>query len=239
MNSGETLSETMDSLKNQTFKNFEQVIVDSCSIDNTHQIINDYRGFYKIVFKEDERLGVYSALNTGMKVALGEFIGVLHSDDVYNDHNVLDMLDEFILKNTPDVLWGDISYVSRTKKSKVIRTWKSGESTKTKIKNGWMPPHVSVFIRREIIKKYSLEYLSKYKISSDYDFLLNLLLKNDIKKSYISKEIIKMKYGGISNKNIKNIKLKMYEDFQILRSHNISPIRGLLLKNARKIHQFF
>ena len=101
-----------------------------------------------------------------------------------------------------------------------------------------MPPHPTVFIKSKVLKKIGM-YNLKYKISSDYDFLVRALSNNSIKKYYLSKTLVKMRVGGKSNNSIKNLIIKSLEDYKIIKKHKIGGILTLFKKNYSKIGQFF
>ena len=102
-----------------------------------------------------------------------------------------------------------------------------------------MPPHPTLFIRKSFIEKNEIFYDENFKISSDYDFIIRLFSKANARIFFLNKFTIKMRFGGESNKNIKNLIIKMKEDFQILKKNKLNPFKLLLFKNFSKISQFF
>ena len=114
----------------------------------------------------------------------------------------------------------------------------SNELMFKKIHEGWMPPHTTLYIKKELINEIGL-YNEKFKISSDYDFIIRLLKNENLNIFYMDEFTIKMKIGGMSNKNISNIILKMKEDFIIMKKHNLPPFKTIFTKNFSKISQFF
>ena len=238
-NSSATISETVSSLVQQEHDDYEHIIVDSSSTDGTLDLISSLSKDEKVLFFQDQKKGIYDALNLGMNVSSGDIICLLHSDDCFFDKYVLKKVNDCFESNNIDVVYGNIKYVSRNDPNRVIRNWVCGECTQEKLKNGWMAPHLGIFIRKEFIKNNSMQYLSNLKISADYEFILRLFLKEDLSAFYLNEYLVNMKYGGASNKSIRNLLIKYKEDIFALRKNKLNPFRGLIMKNFRKINQFF
>ena len=236
LNNEKFIADSIKSVQNQIYKNKEHIIIDGGSIDKTIDIVNRLNNNdISIVSSQDN--GIYDAINKGINLASGDIIGILHSDDFYADYNVLSSVNEVFEKKNADIVYGDLLYVSKNKKLNV-RYWRAGEFLDRNIKRGWMPPHPTVFIKKEVFKKIG-NYNTNYKISSDYDFLIRVFTNYDIKKQYIKKTLIKMRIGGTSNKSITNLLRKSFEDFKIIKKNKIGGFLTLLNKNYLKISQLF
>ena len=180
-----------------------------------------------------------------MKVSNGNIIGILHSYDKFIDNNVVKIIvDKFIDKNL-DVLFSNIYYTKKNNTNKIIRKWvsnlnegiQSNYVLEKLINNGWMPPHTTIFFKKELLEEIGY-YDENLKISADYDFIIRLFKKKEIKIFFLNKFTIKMRSGGISNKNLKNILIKISEDIRIMKKFNFNVIKSLLIKNFSKIKQF-
>lgn len=238
-NSSATISETVNSLVQQEHDDYEHIIVDSSSTDGTLDLISSLSKDEKVLFFQDEKKGIYDALNIGMNASSGDIICLLHSDDCFFDECVLNKVNKCFESKNIDVVYGNIKYVSRKDSNRVIRNWICGEHTKEKLKNGWMAPHVGIFIKREFIKNIGMQYLSNLRISADYEFILRLFLNKNTRAFYLDDYLVNMKYGGVSNKSLQNLLIKYKEDIFALRHNKLNPFRGLIMKNLRKIRQFF
>ena len=106
------------------------------------------------------------------------------------------------------------------------------------MRKGWTPPHPTLFLKKEVYAKHGLFDLS-YKISADYDFILRIFKDSELKFGYNPKVITKMRTGGISNRNLKNIVKKSIEDYRAIRSNNVGNFLTLIRKNTSKLKQFF
>ncbi len=205
------------------------------SSDKTLEIIKKSLSDKDILISEPDE-GIYDAINKGIKQASGDIIGILHSDDNFYDANVLSSVAE-VFKDTRIIfLYSDLEYINE--KNQVVRNWKAENYDNKKLLKGWMPPHPTLFVRKELFDIIGL-YSMKYNISSDYDFIikaLKILKKNQI--AYIPHTLVQMKTGGISNNSFTNIAKKMKEDYQIIKKNDLGGLRTLFLKNVSKIRQF-
>ena len=136
-----------------------------------------------------------------------------------------------------DSVYGDLEYVKKDDVSKVIRYWQSGDCTEKKLKSGWMPPHPTFFVRREVYEKYGV-FDTDLRIAADYDFMMRVLYKHKISTAYLPEVLIKMRLGGESNRSLKNIIRKSKEDLQAMKNNDMGGLFALLLKNLSKIKQF-
>lgn len=236
-NNASTIEDAIKSVLSQTYTNIEYIVVDGASKDGTTEIIKKYENqISKFVSEKDK--GIYDGLNKGVDLATGDVIAFLHSDDIYENENVVtDVVKLFKTTNT-DSIYGDLVYVDKNDTNKIFRYWKSGEYTFKKLCNGWMPPHPTFFVKREFYEKYGKFDLS-YGIAADYDFMLRMLGKYKITTAYLPKVLYKMRVGGASNRSLKNIIQKSQEDIKALKNNGIGGLHTIILKNLIKIPQFF
>ncbi|NCO72191.1 MULTISPECIES: glycosyltransferase family 2 protein [Shewanella] len=235
-NSARTIQDTLRSLEQQTYHDIEYIIVDGASSDETLELVKRECSRVTTVISEPDR-GIYDALNKGILAATGDVIGFLHSDDVFATKESVQQIVNAFVKNKTDAVYGDLQYVSASDPSKIIRLWKSGEYSKNKLKRGWMPPHPTFYMKREIYEKLGVFDLS-YKIAGDYDSLLRYLWVGNVSMSYCEDVLIKMRIGGASNRSLKNIWLKSCEDSRALKNSGLSVVPALFWKNVSKIPQF-
>ena len=235
-NSAATIGDTLQSVSMQDFKDIEHIIVDGASTDNTIEITGYFPHVAKIVSEKDK--GIYDAMNKGIALATGDVIGILNSDDVYTDRHVISKVMKEFEKDHTDVVYADLQYVKYEDLHKVTRTWHSGSFSKRKFYYGWMPPHPTFFVRREVYEKIGAFNLS-LRSAADYEFMLRVLLKNNFKARYIPEVLVKMRTGGMSNATIRHRLRANREDREAWRINNIRPYFFTIpFKPLRKVLQF-
>ncbi len=237
-NSESTLIDTIDSVLNQTYTDIEYIIIDGKSTDSTVSIIHSYKDkISKFISEKDN--GLYDALNKGIAMATGDIIGVLHSDDFYTNHQVIEKIVRTFKLNQADAVYADLFYVDKTNVDKILRKWKSGNYKHGMFVNGWMPPHPTFFVRRHCYEKYgsfNLDLVS----AADYELMLRFVHKHQIKLAYLPEFIIKMRAGGLSNSSLSNRIRANKEDRKSWLMNGLKPkFHTLYLKPLRKIIQLF
>lgn len=238
LNSEKSIQTCLNSILSQTYKNIELLIIDGKSSDNTVKLSKEItNSFHRARIISEPDLGIYDALNKGLKLAKGDIIGFVHSDDLLFSENVIsEIIKEFKTKNI-DGVYGDLQYVSRNNINSVIRNWTSCSFNEKLLKNGWMPPHPSLFLKRDVYEKHG-NFDINFLVSADYDFILRIFADKDLCFKYIPKVITKMRVGGASNKNLANIILKSKEDLRAIKKNNAGNFLTLIKKNLSKIRQF-
>lgn len=238
-NRGSVVADAVVSLYNQKFGNFEHIVVDGGSNDNTISAITSVSD-ERTLIKSEQDNGVCDAFNKGFSRCQGDVIGFLHSDDFFADDEALLSVQQAFESSQCDIAYGDLDYVSKEDPSRVIRHWRSGKFTPQSLRNGWMPPHPTVFISRQFLERIG-GFDCSYKIACDYDHLVRCLTQPQVRVHYIPRTLVKMRVGGISNGSFRHILRKSFEDYKIIRRNKIyfiSPILTLIMKNIRKIGQF-
>ena len=235
-NSEETIEDTILSVINQNYENIEYNIIDGGSNDKTQEIINKYKSNISNIISEKDR-GIYDAMNKGVNISSGDIIGILNSDDIYLDNNVITDIVSKIKDN--DAIYADLVYVDRLNIDKVNRYWKSGKYKKGAFLYGWMPPHPTFFVKRDCYNKYGL-YNTTLQSASDYELMLRFIHKYKISLSYLPRVITKMRIGGVSNISLLNRYKANREDKMAWKINGIkSYFFTFILKPLRKIKQYF
>jgi glycosyltransferase len=235
-NSEKTIRDTLVSISSQTYKNFEHIVVDGLSDDDTCNIIRNESPESIISSERDE--GIYYAMNKGLKRYTGDVISILNSDDVYFENNVLDVVANEFNNSDIDVLYGHILFFDYRDKSRIIRVWRTGPIKTILIWLGWIMPHPAVFVKRKVYEDIGY-FDTLYKNSADYDFLLRIMKSKKYKINFCDDFFVKMRNGGTSDlKFFAKIK-EWWVLIKIFRkNYKIYPIWFFVTRPLTKIFQF-
>lgn len=235
-NSGHSISDAIDSVLSQTYNDIEYIIVDGKSKDNTVEVVKSYGSRISKFVSEPDK-GIYDALNKGIRMATGDVIGFMHSDDLFASEDILAKVAEIFNTNDVDSVYGDLQYVYKNDTNKVLRYWKSGRFSLRRLKMGWMPPHPTFYVKKKVYDNYGL-FNTDFRIAADYDTMLRFLGKHRISTYYLPEVMVKMRVGGASNRSLKNIIKKTKEDMKAIQDNNFGSFFTLVFKNLRKVKQF-
>ena len=238
-NNEATIREAIESVLNQTYPNIEYVIIDGKSKDNTVAIIEEYKDRLGYFSSEKDK-GLYDAMNKGIQAATGDVIGILNSDDLYQDTNVIaDIMKQFNSDPSLDIVYGDLVYVKKEDISKVVRNWKSKTYYPKFFDHGNVPPHPSLFVKNTVYKEVGVFNLD-FKIAADYEFMLRIFKKHNFNTCYMSRLMVRMRLGGESNGNINSIAKQNKEVIRAWKINDLSPSFLLMpYRIVKKIAQFF
>lgn len=236
-NSEKTIKDTIESVINQSYPNIEYIIIDGVSKDNTLGVIEPYKEKIARVVSEPDK-GMYDAINKGIVLANGNYIGILNADDFYIDNHVIEKVVELLKTTGAQSLYADLYYVEYEKTDKVVRYWKSGNYKRKKFLTGWMPPHPTFFIEKSAYEKYGAFNL-KLKSAADYELMLRMLYKYDISIAYLKEVAVKMRVGGMSNASLKNRIKANREDKKAWLINGLKPAPYTFIsKPLRKLTQY-
>jgi glycosyltransferase involved in cell wall biosynthesis len=201
-NNSQTISGAIDSILDQDYPNIEHIIIDGASTDGTVAIIKAYGDRIAKFISEPDR-GIYDAMNKGLKLATGDIVGILNSDDFYASSTIVsEIVQEFKTKNV-DLVFGDLVFVRPEDLTKVVRTYATPNFNPGKFAWGWMPPHPTCFLKKSVYERYGY-FKTDYRIAADYEILTRFMAKYKITYSHIPKVLVKMRTGGLSTRNFKS-----------------------------------
>ena len=203
-NSERTLRNTLDSVLTQDYHGYEHIIIDGGSTDNTLAIIREYEpsfaGHLRWISEPDH--GIYDAMNKGIRMAKGEVVGILNSDDFYASNSVLSE----IAKNIVDVdaVYGDLVFIDASDTSRIVRQWHGSQYQKGAFLKGWHPAHPTFYARKRLFDTLGA-FDTTFKVSADFELMLRFFERGDITSRYIPMVFVKMRMGGESTGSIKRI----------------------------------
>ena len=219
-NSAQTLRDTVESVLRQNHDDVEYIVVDGASTDDTVKILREYEprfeGRMKWISEKDR--GLYDAMNKGIRMATGDVVGIINSDDFFTSDDVLSTVAEQIGDN--DAVYADIHFVRPDNLGKCVRYYSSKRFRPWAMRFGYMPAHPSFYARREVFEKYGL-YSLDYSIASDYDMMVRLFCKHRIKAKYVEKDFVTMRTGGLSTSSISHRLQLTREDAKACRKYGV------------------
>jgi len=219
-NNKKTIKNAIESVLGQTYNNLEYIIIDGASTDGTVEIINSYGSKISKFLSEPDK-GLYDAMNKGLKLATGDIVGILNSDDFYVDDKVIEKVAKVFKDKKVDSVYADLVYVKPDDLENVVRYYDSSHFDPNKFAYGWMPAHPTFFVKREIYDQYGY-FKTDYKIAADYELLVRFLKKYKISYYYLNEVIVKMRTGGISTSGLKSNYILNKEIIQACRENGVS-----------------
>jgi len=235
-NRRETVAHAIESLQAQTYSSYEHVVQDGGSSDGTLDVIAGLSDENTSLVSEADA-GIYDAINKGIQRAEGDVIGLMHSDDFFASDQVLENIAQAFEDRSVDGVYGDLQYVSSEDPGKTVRHWRAGTFHPKRLRQGWMPPHPTLYLRRDVFERLGL-YDTSFRIAADYDAMLRYFAQGGIRTAYIPEVLVKMRVGGVSNRSLRHIVRKSREDYRAIRRNDIGGLSTLMLKNFSKIGQF-
>jgi glycosyltransferase involved in cell wall biosynthesis len=218
-NSDKTIEQTILSVLNQSFTDYEYIIIDGASTDGTLNIIKSYESKFegKLKFSSGKDNGIYDAMNKGIGLARGKFVGIINSDDWYEIDALKKIYDQYQENIDVDLIYGTLRIIRNDYEYGIERV--NYNFLKDK-----MIPHPTTFIRREVYIKEGT-YSEKYKYAADYDYVLKLFEKS-YKFTFTNEIISNYREGGATHTN----KKAALESFDVKYEH------GLINKKQKLIN---
>lgn len=235
LNSEKTIEKTILSVLGQSYKNIEHIVIDGASTDKTIEIINKYKKRISMLVSEKDQ-GVYDGMNKGIKLAHGQVIAFLNSDDFYTNNLVVEKIMKAFQDKKCGGVYGDLMFINKNYKSpNPLKLWRPGMFSLRQVLSGWHIPHPTFFVRRDFYKKFG-NFDTNFTISADYDLMTRFFLKGKLQPIYLPETLVQMRRGG-SSTQLKN-KLKMwFEVYQIFRKNNLRNPLLLLAKRFVTFHR--
>ena len=212
-NSAATIRTCFDSVLSQKGVDVEYIVVDGGSTDGTVEQIENVKckmengcGRFTFKFISERDRGMYDAINKGIKMATGDVVGILNADDMFESEDTLAHVVEAFrsggVGERVDCVYADIRFV-RDDLNTTVRYYSAKHWKPWMLQWGKMPPHPSVYIRRELFEKYGL-YKLGYEIAADYELLIRYLRMAKLRTRYLNESLVKMRMGGKSTRGWKS-----------------------------------
>ncbi|MBW3761216.1 glycosyltransferase [Aeromonas jandaei] len=212
-NSEKTIEDTILSVAAQSYQDIEYIIVDGGSTDKTNDIVKKYLDNIVSVHISEKDKGLYDAMNKGIKLATGDVVGILNSDDFFVSENSLSELMSGFLTPDIDAVYSDLVYVESENTNKVTRLYSSKIFKKSLIKFGFMLPHPTFYAKKNVYNDFGFYKLS-YRVAADFEFIARCVM-NNVRFNRVPSITIKMREGGISSSGIL---WRIHQNMEIVRA---------------------
>ena len=237
-NSQEFIGDCVASINSQIYADIDHIIIDGASSDDTVNKIENTPNRVSYLISEKDN-GIYDAMNKGLKLASGDILGILNSDDFYNSNDIIQKVTQAFQDPNIDIVFGDLYYVNQQNPDKVVRKWCSGPFYKGAFKKGWHPAHPSFFVRKRIYETHGYFDLD-FKLAADFELMLRFLEKHQLNSSYLDVPMVRMRLGGATNKSWSNIAKGNKECIAAFKKNGIkAPSLYPVYRLLPKIKQFF
>lgn len=237
-NSAGTIAETLRSVAEQTWSAIEHIVIDGGSTDGTQDIVRQL-GIADVVLVSEPDEGIYDAMNKGLRLASGDWVGFLNADDAFAKSDVVADLATMLSGTAADAAYGDLEFVDRIESQRVVRRWQSGPFVPAQLRWGWMPPHPTFYVQRMLVQRLG-GFDTRFRVAADYDFMLRYLNTPRMKVSYLPRVMVRMKTGGVSgDRSVQAVLRRNVESYKVLRKNRLGGVAALFWKSLRKLPQLF
>ena len=234
-NSASTIRATLESVKQQDYLNIEHIIIDGASTDNTLEIVKEYPSVSRIFSEPDK--GIYDAMNKGIKLAIGDVIGILNSDDVLASDTTISDIVRVFKDPLIDAVYGNLSYFKTGEENKIVRLWRSKPYYDRFFEEGELPPHPTLYVRKEVYDRVGV-FRTDLKIAADIDFMLRLLKISACRSFFLDKIMVKMRLGGVSTSGLNSYLTVTKETRKIWTENGLRyPLSLYIVRPIKKIRQ--
>ena len=237
-NGHQTIQGALDSVHAQSDCAVEHIVVDGMSSDGTDRVIDDNLPRIAQLIREPDQ-GCYDAMNKGIAAATGDIVGFLHADDQLAGPRSLRLIRDQFQAGNFDAVYGDLVYVSASDPDRIVRYWRAGPYQRKRFWRGWMPPHPTVYVRKRIYEALG-DYRTDFGSAADYECLVRLMVKNNIRVGYVPEILVKMRLGGKSNATLGNRVAANRTDRQAWVENDMKPPFALRIsKPFSKLSQYW
>lgn len=221
-NSGATIRDTIQSVLNQTYADVEYLIVDGGSTDDTLEIIQTYEPLFngRMRWISEPDKGIYDAMNKGIRMATGDVVGILNSDDFYTSHRVLERVADALKADGADAVYGDIHYVDSNDLTKCVRYYSSRAFSRNSMRFGFMPAHPSFYCRRNVYECYGM-FDCSFRVAADFENLLRLIFVHRIRTKYVPMDFVTMRTGGASTQGLVSHRQILKDHLRAYKKNNV------------------
>ena len=208
-NRGYIIKDAIEGVLKQTYKNYEYIVVDGASKDNTVEILKEYEKKFqeipvdsngnKPIFRwlSEPDNGLYDAINKGIKMATGDVVGIINSDDFFHRDDIFATIAKGFEDTSIQVTFGNERIINPDQPDVNYRFEAPWYFCPFMFRIGLEPPHPTFYAKRELFEKWGY-YKTDYAISADFELMMRFLLIHKAKYKYLNHTILTFRNGGVS-----------------------------------------
>lgn len=228
-NSAQTLARALRSVRDQTYRRVQHIVIDGGSSDETHSIVEGFKTSIACYLSEPDR-GIYDAMNKGLERAEGNIICFLNADDFYATNTALERVATHMTEHNLDVLMGDVDFFHEGQPEKSVRRYRSDRFSPDRMAWGWQPAHPALFLTRDVVKRVG-KFKANYRIAGDFDYIARVFLRQSLRYAHLPEVFVHMQTGGASTAGLK---AKLLLNKEVLRACRENGIRTNIFKILSK-----
>lgn len=236
-NAADTIKDTLLSVAEQDFSQVEHIVIDGGSTDGTQDVVREH-GKHVAHFVSEPDKGLYDAMNKGVRLATGDYVGFLHADDMFAGEGALSRIADLAEREGTELILSDIEFVEKANLNKRVRFYAAQGFKPDWLLQGDIPPQPGTYHRRDVYERYG-DYDLDFEMSSDFDFFLRLFHLHKVSYAILPATTVRMRMGGKSSQGLKSY-LHITRDIMGSARKNGVPITyfGILRKFLRKFTQW-
>lgn len=226
-----TIQETIDAVARQTYQDREHIVIDGASRDGTAALLERNRALLAHCVSEPDH-GVYDAMNKGLALAMGDVVAFLNADDVYISSHVLERVAGIMADPEVAGCYANLFFVKQDDVSQIVREMRSRPYKPGLFERGWMPPHPTLFVRRELLQKLG-GFDLQFTLQSDFDLAIRFFQAQGSRIRYVDETWVRMRMGGLSNRSWRHVMRGNLEAYAACRKNGLKvmpwfPVQKIL-----------
>jgi glycosyltransferase involved in cell wall biosynthesis len=203
-NAAETIADTLASVKAQRWKDYEHIIIDGASSDETSDVVAIHAGPGTVFLSEPDK-GIYDAMNKGLRRATGDLVGFLNADDFYVRTDALSLLARAAeADDQAAAVGGGVALIRRGDARRMRRYYPSADFRPWMLRFGHMPPHPGFYATREAVRQVG-EFDPRIRTGADFDWMVRFFHVHRLRLRPIPETIVGFRLGGTSSSGFQSL----------------------------------
>ncbi len=227
-NSARTIADCARSVVSQRGVDIEYIVIDGASTDATLEQLAPFEDKIARIVSEPDK-GIYDAMNKGLALATGDYVGFLNSDDYFTDETALSAWARALPRTGADATLADIEQVNS--EYRVVRVLKGRGFEPKQLRRGVCPPHPTFYARPDILRRLG-GFQTDYRIAGDFDLMIRFFNSPGVRWTYVPYRLVTMRTGGVSRQGLAAYMTISRELIRACRARGLSPSYPMIYGRA-------